>query len=243
MCFQGGVITMVKVNTRRRADDIVFPGLALLLFSYVLIGFWDSYIGAGFFLASLPSLMVHVHAVFFLCWIILLLVQNAMVAAGNVQLHRQLGAVMGGLALAVFFTGLSTVVLSLRRSAPGISSSAFAGDIAQLIAFAFLICRGFILRKDALAHKRLMTLATAAIMGPALIRWPFDFIQSGPPIGLVFFYLLPPLIIIAYDVIELRSIHRSTLFGLFLMVVAILSFSVLPAFSAWEVFTHWVRTA
>lgn len=236
-------MTMLKVNLRRRTDDVVFPGLALLLFGYVLIGFWNSYLAAGLFRASLPSLVVHIHAVLFLGWIILLLVQNTMVASGNFQLHQHLGVVMGGVALAVVFTGLATVVLALRRSAPGIGASAFAGDIAQLIAFAFLICRGLILRKDRTAHKRLMTLASAAIMGPALIRWPFGFIQSGPPIGLVFFYLLPAFLIVAYDKVALRRVHRSTLFGLMLMVAAILSFLVLPAFPAWKAFTHWVQTA
>jgi hypothetical protein len=85
-----------------------------------------------------------------------------------------------------------------------------------------------------------MTLASAAIIGPALARWPFDFIQNGPPFGLAFLYLLQPLLVIAYDLATLRRVQRVTWFGLVVMLLVLTCFLMLPAWPVWQGFTSWV---
>ena len=46
---------------------------------------------AGVFKAPLPNLLVHIRGVVFSCWILLLIVQTSLVAAGRVDVHRLLG--------------------------------------------------------------------------------------------------------------------------------------------------------
>jgi len=234
---------MERVLLRRTSEHLFFTGIALLLLSYVLLGFWQSYIGAGGMLAPLPSLLVHVHAVLFVGWVLLLGVQIAMVATGRVSIHRQIGGIMGWWAAMMILVGPVTVVMALRRSNSGVGAAAFAGDLAQTVVFLVLIGRGFVRRKNAPEHKRLMALGTAALMGPAIVRWPFDFIQNGPPIGIPFFYLLPPLLLVAYDLTALHHIHRATWLGLALMTLVLASFFLVPDQAAWQTFTEWVKHA
>lgn len=54
----------MTIASRRSIEYRLFLALAALLAIYAVIGFWPSYIGAGCVLAPLPSVLVHVHALF-----------------------------------------------------------------------------------------------------------------------------------------------------------------------------------
>jgi hypothetical protein len=231
---------MTNEISRRTTEHLFFAGIALLLIGYVLLGFWPSYFSAGLAFASLPSWLVHVHAVLFVGWVALFGVQIGLVAGSRVAVHRKLGSIMGWWAAAMVVIGPATVVMALRRPNSGLSARAFAGDLAQTIAFVILITAGVAQRRLSLEHKRLMTLATASIIGPAIARWPFDFIKHAPPIGLMLFYLLPPMLLLVYDLAILRRVHRATWLGLGLMMLVLTSFG-LPAWHGWLSFTSWIK--
>jgi hypothetical protein len=232
---------MASIALRRRRDSLFFAGIALLLIAYVLLGFWPSYFAAGLFLAPLPSLLVQVHAALFVGWIVLFTLQITLIGGGQPATHRRLGQLMGWWAVAIAIIGPATVIAAVRRGVVG--PGPLAGDLAQSLAFAILIAAGLIRRQSAPEHKRLMALATAAIAGPAIVRWPFGFIQQEPPIGILFFYLLPALLLVAYDLWALRRVHRATWLGLALMVLVLVSFVALPAVPSWQAFTVWIMHA
>jgi hypothetical protein len=233
-------MTTASGISRRITEHLFFSCIALLLTGYMLIGFWRRYISAGFVLAPLPSWLVHVHAFLFVGWIALFSVQIGLIASNHVVSHRRLGALMGWWAAAMAVIGPATVVMGVRRPNSGLGPSELAGDLAQTIAFVVLVSAGLAQRRNAPEHKRLMTLATAAIIGPALARWPFDFIQNGPPIALVLFYLLQPTLLVGYDLLTLRSVNRATWFGLCMMLFVLMSFLILPSSKGWLSFTSWV---
>jgi hypothetical protein len=231
---------MVSMISERRTDRLFFPLIALLLVVYVLLGFWPSYIGAGLVFAKLPSSLVHIHSVLYVGWIVLFATQVALVESRHVATHRKLGIVLGWWAGAMVLVGPATAVMALRREPSGLGAGGFAGDLAQTVAFTILISAGLARRRSAPEHKRLMTLASAAIIGPALARWPFDFIQNGPPFALAFLYLLQPLLLIAYDLTSQRRVQRVTWFGLGVMLLVLTSFLTLPSWHGWQLFTRWV---
>ena len=70
----------------------------MLILAPVFLGFARSYYLAGLFKAPLPNLIVHIHGAVFSSWILLLIAQTSLVAAGRVDLHRRLGPL--GFALA-----------------------------------------------------------------------------------------------------------------------------------------------
>ncbi len=78
-----------------RYDHFFFSAMALAMLTTAFVGFAHTYYLAGVFRAPLPSLIIHLHGAAFSCWILLLVTQTSLVAAGRVDLHRRLG--MAGL--------------------------------------------------------------------------------------------------------------------------------------------------
>jgi len=66
-----------------RFDRFFFSGMAVVVLASVFVGFARSYYLAGVFKAPLPNLLVHVHGAVFSCWILVLIVQTYLVAAGR----------------------------------------------------------------------------------------------------------------------------------------------------------------
>src|SRR5947209_15105484 len=75
----------------RRYDHYFFSGMALAILFTVFLGFARSYYLAGMFNAPLPSRIIHFHGAVFTCWILLLVTQTSLVAAGRTDIHRRLG--------------------------------------------------------------------------------------------------------------------------------------------------------
>lgn len=227
----------------QRTDHRFFFAMTLLLIAYAVLGFWHSYLGAGLVRAPLPSLLVHVHAVLFVGWLALLAIQIILVCSGRLRTRRQIGTAMGFWAAAMVLVGPATTVMALRRPRSGVNAAVLAGDLAVAIALALLVGAGLARRRNPAAHKRLMLLTTCLVIAPAIIRWPFDAIQNGPPFLVFFFYLLPPLILAGYDLLTLRRVQRETWLGIGLAALVLLAFGALPAWGAWTAFADWLRRA
>jgi hypothetical protein len=89
--FGGTIATsVIRSNAGRhsslRFDNFFFPGMAVVILATVFIGFARSYYLAGVFRAPLPNLLVHIHGAVFSSWIVLLITQTSLVAAGRVDL-------------------------------------------------------------------------------------------------------------------------------------------------------------
>ncbi|HEV2617275.1 MAG TPA: hypothetical protein VGU63_11785 [Candidatus Acidoferrales bacterium] len=227
---------------RTHRDDYFFWAMALLACVIVFIGFAHTYFFAGLFRAKLPSLLVHLHGAMFSCWLLLLIAQITLVSVGRVEWHQKLGIFGIILAALMVLVGMATLVAALRRHASfGMGTDAlFAADVLQLSAFAVLAFWAFSVRKDGAAHKRLILLATVALLGPALSRWPFAFVFSS---AFVFFGILDSFLIfmMAFDLWSRRRLHPATIGGS--LIIAVMQFSMGPlAHSAfWHQFTAWVQ--
>jgi hypothetical protein len=224
---------------QKRSDDYFFAAMATVIAATVFLGFAKSYFLAGTVLASLPTRLIHFHAVIFSLWILLFIAQVALVSTQRITWHKRLGFLGLGLAGLMFLVGAATLIQTVRRQVKfdiGLDTI-FAGDTLFLTVFAVLIGWGFAARKDGAAHKRLMLLASAAILGPAVSRWPFDF-------GIVVFLLIcdiVPILLIAFDLWSLRKIHRSTAIGMALIAAMQLALLPLGHSAMWHRITVWVQ--
>lgn len=234
--------TMVSRPSRVRVDDGYFAGMCVVILGTVLLGFARTYYLAGTVHAPLPSVIIHIHAVVFSSWI-LLLAQTSLVAAGRIGWHKQLGILGVILAPLLVVLGLAAAFDTQRRHAaiPGVEPAMIlAIQFAVLTVFSILVAKGIAVRRDAQAHKRLMLLSTIAILGPAINRWPFAvFLRFPPATGLVIDGFL--LSLLAFDLLTRRKIQRVTIWGslsIFLMVPIASAFSHLPF---WRHFTELLR--
>lgn len=118
--------------------------------------------------------VAHIHGWLFFAWIALVVAQPALVRRGKSRVHRKLGLVALPLALAMAASGIGVGVYAVRRDlAAGMGESAYSSLIGVVMAMSvFLAYVGIAvaLRKRPDWHKRIMLLATVAILWPAWFR-------------------------------------------------------------------------
>jgi hypothetical protein len=78
-------------RSNRRFEHLFFSSMVVVILASAFVGFVHSYYLAGVFKAPLPNLLVHIHGAAFSAWILLLIAQISLVAAGRVDMHRRLG--------------------------------------------------------------------------------------------------------------------------------------------------------
>jgi hypothetical protein len=164
--------TMVSQPVKTRADDSFFVGMAIVIFGIVVLGFARTYYLAGTVYAPLPSMIIHVHAVVFSSWILLLIAQTSLVAVGRVAWHKKLGVVGAVLAVLMVVLGVAAAFDAQRRHAPipGIKPEEILGIQFMLLSvFSFLVTKGILARNNAPVHKRLMLLSVISLLGPGSV--------------------------------------------------------------------------
>jgi hypothetical protein len=212
------------------------------LWAAVLYGFARTYFLAGMVSAPLPNLLIHIHGAAFTLWMVLLVVQSALISARKVAWHRTLGLAGMGLAVAMVVLGVLAATDSLRRgSAPlGLDAKTFYVIPTSAIAmFAVLVFLAYRARRKPAVHKRLILIATIDIAGAAFARWPIAILQAHPPLlNLVTLAFL--LAIVVYDVVSLRRVQKTTIWAsLFVMVVQLVRVPI--GFTpAWHSFATWM---
>ena len=227
----------------RRYDHLFFSSAALLMLVAVFVGFAPSYYLAGVFRAQLPSPIIHVHGAVFSLWILLLVTQTSLVAAGRVDLHRPLGIAAFLVACLMVVLGVMAATVTLRSDRLLLSKQLlgfYVVPLSDMLVFATLIYFGFRARRNVAEHKRLMYLATAALLANPVARWPLAFIQrSSFRASLVSDVFLVALVI--YDVWSTRRVHRATKWaGVFLLFVQFAR-PLAGRTETWQSFAGWVR--
>ena len=197
----------------RTAERLFFGGMAALLCLVVFIGFAPTFFAAGFVQAPLPNPLVRVHGIVFTAWMVLLVTQAALVPTGRMAWHRSLGIVAFALPPLMIVLGVITAIDALGRKVTIGSldpATSLALPLLNITAFAILIAAAWRARRRPDAHKRLVVLATISLSTAALGRIPWAQVDlppaAGPVIGLAALILL----LVAYDVLSLRRVHRST---------------------------------
>jgi hypothetical protein len=229
-----------------RVDNYFFSGIALLILVTVFIGFARTYFLAGVFRAPLPNPLIHIHGAVFSSWILLLITQTALVSAGRVDIHRRLGLAGFGLASLMVILGVLAASNSLARgfAPPGSGfdpKTFYAIPIGGMLMFATLIFFAYRARFDPAAHKRLILIATIALLDAPTGRPPFTVITARPFFDSTFVYIFL-LLLVAYDLWSTRKVHRVTLWAVaFVVVVGQLRVPI-GSTVVWHTFATWAQT-
>ncbi len=200
----------------RTIERVFFGGMAVLLCVIVFIGFSPTYFRAGIVRAPLPSPILHVHGAIFTLWMLLFLIQAALISAKRVAWHRSLGIIAFCLPPIMIVLGFIAAVDAIHRGVqigpldPYVSSAIPLIGIAW---FAVIIFAAWQTRRRPDAHKRLILLSTIALSDAALGRFPWARMGFSPAAGAVTGLGILILLLIAYDLFSLRRIHRTTLWA------------------------------
>jgi len=234
-----------------------YAGVAIALAAAVFVGFGPTfYMRSWFTVSPLPSTLVALHGVVFSLWIVVLLVQVALVRGHRRDLHRRLG--LGATVLAVFMVlvAIPTPVAQAKRFfalgfPPGFPPMGvmFALSEVGVIVFATLAGAGLYFRRRADIHKRLMLLATIEIglagVDRALQRTPLIAVSElfGWPGWFAAMFAVGDLFIVAiavHDWIILGRIHRATLAGGLLIVISQPLRLMIGATAASDALVRWL---
>jgi hypothetical protein len=200
----------------RTFERIFFSGMAVLLCICVYIGFSPTYFQAGLLHAPLPSPILHVHGAVFTLWMLLFLVQAALISAHRVKWHRSLGTIAFCLPPIMIVLGVIAAIDALRRGVrigPLEPSVSLAIPLIGIACFTVLIYASWRARRRPDAHKRLILLATIGLVEAAFGRFPWSRIGFPPAAGAVTGVGVLVLLVIAYDLVSLHRIHRSTMWA------------------------------
>jgi FtsH-binding integral membrane protein len=207
----------------RRCEHQFFSIMALCMLATVFAGFARTYyLAGGVFHAPLPSLIIHLHGAAFSCWILLLVTQTWLVAAGRVDIHRRLGIAGFLLAALMVILGILAATDSLVREAGPAGRDPkffYIIPLTDMLIFATLIFFAMRARSNPPAHKRFIFVGTTALLIAAIARWPFGFVNQKPLVAALVSYGFL-IILVAYDLWSTRRVHRATIWaGAFLILV------------------------
>ena len=230
-----------------RYDRAFYGGMAVVLALTVLLGFGPTYYSR---LLSGPQAtvsggpftpVVHLHGALFTAWVLLFVVQTALVSTHRVAVHRRLGVVGAVLAGAMVIAGTSTAIQLARRGGapPGVEPLAFlVVPLFDMVLFAGFMTAALLRRRNKEAHKRLMLLAYISIVVAAVARLP-----GILPLGPIAFFALAFVFVIAaaaYDAVTRRRVHPVYVWGGALFAVSVPLRLALSTTSAWHSFAAWL---
>jgi hypothetical protein len=223
-------------------DRLFYGGMATAMGLTVFAGFASTYYlrfftgGPSATLTRGPfTALVHVHGALFTAWVLLFIVQTALVASRRVAVHRRLGVAGAVLAAAMVVAGTFVAIATAARgSAPaGLDPLAFLViPIFDMVLFAIFVTAALALRRDREAHKRLMLLAYVSIVVAAVARLP-GVLPLGPPafFGLSFLFVVVGGI---YDFLSRRRVHKVYLWGGALIVASVPVRLAISGTGAWR---------
>jgi len=245
---------MLRADTPSRlvAERRFYSGMSLLMLVSVLVGFARTYFLSPWFpemahMRPPEPFFFYVHGVVFVAWILFAVLQPTLVAKRRVDLHRRIGWIGAGLAVAVVVVGTWGSLMAAARpggfiGVPVPALRFLTVPLADLALFAAFATLAVVKRRDPQSHKRYMLLATIGLIDAAVVRWPLS--DMGVSVGLLFtktdllvdLFLVP---MVVWDLVSRGRIHRATLIG-GLAVIASQPLRVLISETdAWLRFATW----
>ena len=224
-------------------DRNAFLGLVILAWIGLLMGFGPQIqhhvAKLGF---SYPPIL-HVHTFLFLGWMILLTVQVLLIRFHRFMVHRTLGLIIAGWAVAMVIVGPITAwyMDRLEFGTPDGDAAFQAVQYSDILVFATLTAAAILCRRWPSAHKRLMLLGTLHITDAGFARRLADplFHLLGPslPAAIVVMYGPPDLLMLGlgvYDLITRKRLHPAYIAGLAWVFTIQVAAAWLYGYPAWK---------
>ena len=199
-----------------RHDRVMIAATVFAIWLAIVVGFGldiarRAHLGA----LSFP-LIVHLHAVAYTSWLLLLAVQVWLVRTGRLAVHRRLGWAALILLPAMLVLGPATAFYGVADNPymPDKWIAWLSVNYTNAIGSVVLLTMGFLIRRNPAAHKRLMVMGTIAVTEPGFSRIWAPFLEARLGEGYVPFYLSTYagtlLLVIAvggYDLATRRRLH------------------------------------
>ena len=233
-----------------------FVGMAVAAAVTVFLGFARTYYLKSIFPTPAFPLLFHVHGALFTAWMLLLVLQVSLAASRRIALHRRVGMIGGLLVAPMLVTGSMAAIAAARGQGP-ISAAMARGELTRvgpgfpplegmvvplttMLLFGVFAGAGLFYRKRPDVHKRLMLLATIAMLPAAIGRAMARLFGVAHPalfFGAVGFFVLA---IVVYDRRRLGRVHPVTLWGGLALLLSFPGRLALGKTDVWLTFAAWL---
>lgn len=235
--------TSSSVLSALNKDRLFYTAMAVAMAATVFVGFGPTFFLKVFSASPPLSPLLHIHGAAFAAWYAIFFTQARLAANGRPDLHRSLG--LAGFCLAPLMVGLgvaaAVVAIRTHHTPPGLDPRSFLVlPFFGIAVFAVLCGAGFLARRRRETHKRLMLLASIAMLDAPIARIPGVFAVGGP---LASFGLQDLFVVacIAYDFSARRRVHPAYLVGgLFILAMQPLRIIVSQT-PWWLAFGDWLK--
>lgn len=230
-------------------DRVFYSSLAIALALVVFVGFAPTYYLRPLDPTPPPtvtgatslSVLAHIHGAVFTGWVLLFVIQTALIANHRVSVHRRFGMAGAVLALAMVIVAITTAIAAAARgSAPpgGDPLSFLAIPLFDMVVFPIFVGAALLNRRNKEAHKRLMLLAYVSIITAGIARWP-GVVALGPP---VFFGMSLVIVLIGaiYDFISRRRVHPVYIWGGALLAASVPVRLMIAGTETWRSFAQFL---
>jgi hypothetical protein len=212
--------------------------MSLLIAATVVYGFSHTIDHDLIHASPLPPFVLYIHAIVFPAWVVFFIVQSVLVRSHNVRLHRRIGWFGVGLAVAIVvlgaWTSASMVRFSVEQKDPFNSTAFTIVQVLDLASFAVPFAVAIYWRKKPEFHRRLMLIASCALLDAAFGRFPALPLVFSPA-GVDALICLG----VIRDLIVERRVHKVYLYALPILIVC--------QIAAMETFVHaspwWMNVA
>lgn len=213
---------MATAAQRFQEDQNFFLRMSIWVSLFIFLAF-AQFAARGMVDLPRAPVWVHLHALVFVSWLALFVMQNQLAASGSLAMHRRLGWTGVGLAVAMValgsFAGVQAIVL--HRQPPFFSPPYFLALTQVGIAFfAATVGAAIALRRETEWHRRLMLVATVMLMEPALGRLlPMPLTGGEPGEYLAMIVQLGVLLIaMRHDRVHRGEVHPALIWGACILV-------------------------
>ncbi|WP_095013091.1 hypothetical protein [Tsuneonella mangrovi] len=193
-----------------------------IVFGAIASGFiYDMAVRASFNPLEYPW-YVHVHALTYSSWLVLLVWQVTMVRTGNIETHKRFGRLALVILPLMLVTGPMVAIMSREAMPdpdPG-NLTFMSTQFTNVLGCVPLLFAGYLLRRDPATHKRLMLMGSIAITEPGFSRILHHPLYEWLGDGVARYYfetypgtLLLMLAVAAYDLRTRGRLHPAWIFA------------------------------
>jgi len=231
--------TPARRGSSRQAEHVFFIAAAIIGIAVMFAGFAKTYFLRSSYHPEPLSITLKLHGAAFTAWVLLLLVQTTLVSARRVDIHRKLGWLGAGLAAFMVVIAMRAAVIAVHAAVlccnAELARGFFTVPVADVIVFSVLVGSAVTYRREPATHKRLMLLATLAILDAATTRWPFQFIQTWK---YGYYVAIDAIIlaVVAYDTIARRQLARAYAWGVPLVIASHVLRELIGKTAVWRSF-------
>lgn len=204
-----------------------FYHFSIVLLLTVVLAFGMNILLKNYHLNSSMVLII-IHGISMLSWYALLFWQTTLIRIEKINIHKQLGLMSIVISPILVISGIMIAISNYKGEREALT---LFGNFAGMFIFATLFTFAFITRHKSDIHKRLMLVASIAMLSPALVRILRifdinDFVTL--PVWLIYIAALP-----IYDYTKFKKIHKATLLATAFLLVMMFGGSAFAMSPGW----------